>query len=162
MYQRSIKSSGGSDHVELVKLATKRIIDEFDEVTEVVINYEAELDVNIQFGERHGYGRTSTSFNFRPDILVTTTKYMLDEDIDTEKRKIWQAHRVFFEIETKPRRLFRNTLKIECYRKMRRGRIHECAFVLVCWDDAKLPKNTAPFEEVWTFARSQGEEGESR
>jgi len=139
--------------VELVKLATKRLLDEFEEVNEMMINYEAEVDVNVEFGDHRGYGRTSTSFNFRPDILVTTTKYKLNEEVDPENRKIWQAHRVFFEAETDPRNIFRNTLKIECYKKMKKGRIHECAFVLVCFEDAKLPKNTAPFDEVWTFKK---------
>jgi len=156
VYQRSIKTSGGSDHVELVKLATKRILDEFEEVTEMVIHYEAEVDVNVEFGDRRGYGRMSTSFNFRPDILVTTTKYVLEEEIDPERRKIWQAHRVFFEAETDPRNIFKNVLKIECYKKMKRGGIHECAFVLVCFEDAKLPENTAPFDEVWVFPKKGG------
>lgn len=142
--------------MELVKLASKRLIDEFEEINEILVNYEAELDVNVQFGDRRGYGRTSTSFNFRPDILVTTTKYIMEDEIDPEKRKIWQAHRVFFEAETKPHRIFNNTLKIECYKKMKKGGIHECAFVLVCWEDAKLPKNTSPFDEIWKFRKDPG------
>ena len=153
MYQRSIKSSGGSDHVELVKLATKRIIDEFEEVNEIVINYEQEIHVNIKPDFETRFGRTNVKFDFRPDIAVTTTKFMVNEEVDPEKRKIWQAHRVFFEAETKPSRLFKNLLKIECYRKMRKGGFLEFAFVLVCFEDAKLPKNTAPFDEVWTFKR---------
>lgn len=141
--------------MELVKLATKRLLDEFEEVKEIVINYEAEVDVNVEFGDRRGYGRMSTSFNFRPDILVTTTKYMREEEVDPDKRKIWQSHRVFFEAETDPRNIFRNVMKIECYKKMKKGRIHECAFVLVCFEDSKLPKNTAPFDEIWLFPKKK-------
>ncbi len=141
--------------MELVKLASKRLLDEFEEIKEIFVNYEEEVDVNVQFGELRGYGRTSTSFNFRPDILVTTAKYMLDEEIDPERRKIWQAHRVFFEAETDPRNIFKKVLKLECYKKMKRGGIHECAFVLVCFEDAKLPENTAPFDEVWLFPKKE-------
>ncbi|GAH33196.1 unnamed protein product, partial [marine sediment metagenome] len=118
MYQRSIKSSGGSDHVELVKLATKRIIDEFEEINEIVINYEQDINVNIKPDFDSRFGRTNVNFNFRPDIAVTTTKFKHENEIDPEKRKIWQAHRVFFEAETDPRNLFKNLLKVECYKKM--------------------------------------------
>jgi len=155
VYQRSIKSSGGSDHVKLVKLATKRIIDEFEECHEIVINYEQELDFNIKPDFDSRYGRTNVSFNFRPDIAVTTTKFKHETEIEPEERKIWQAHRVFLEAETDPRNLFKNLLKIECYRKMRRGGFFEFAFVLVCFEDAKLPKNTAPFDEIWLFPRKE-------
>ena len=158
MTQRSIKSSGGSDHVELVKLASKRLIDEFEELNEIVLNYEAELDVDIQFGENRGYGRTNTRFNFRPDITVTTINYKFTDQVDPDKRFIWQAHKVLFEAETDPRNIFKNVLKIECYKKMKRGRLLECAFVLVCFDDAVLPENTAPFDEIWKFERPRGVE----
>lgn len=142
--------------MELVKLATKRIIDEFEEINEIVINYEQELDFNIKPDFDSRYGRTNVSFNFRPDIAVTTTKFKLDTEIEPEERKIWQAHRVFFEIETDPRNnLFKNLLKVECYKKMRRGGFFEFAFVLVCFEDAKLPKDTKPFDELWTFPRKE-------
>ncbi len=155
MYQRSIKSSGGSDHVELVKLATKRIIDEFEEINEIVINYEQDINVNIKPDFDSRFGRTSVNFDFRPDIAVTTTQFKLDSEVDPEKRKIWQAHRVFFEAETDPRNLFKNLLKVECYKKMRRGGLFEFAFVLVCFEDAKLPEKTAPFDEIWVFPRKE-------
>ncbi len=154
MYQRSIKSSGGSDHVWLVKEATKRIIDEFEECHEIVLNYEDEnIHVNIKPDFDSRFGRTNVNFNFRPDITVTTTQFKHETDIDPEKRKLWQAHRVFFEAETDPRNIFKNLLKMECYRKMRRGSFFEFAFVLVCFEDEKLPKDTKPFEEIWLFPR---------
>ena len=146
--------------MELVKLASKRIIDEFEEINEIVLNYEQEIHVNVKPDFESRFGRTNVSFDFRPDIAVTTTKFEHKEEIDPDKRKIWQAHRVFFEIETDPRNLFKNTLKIECYKKMNRGGFYEFAFVLVCWDDAKLPKSTAPFEEIWAFPRPE-EQGSS-
>ncbi len=141
--------------MELVKLATKRIIDEFEEINEIVINYEQELDFNIKPDFDSRYGRTNVSFNFRRDVGVTTTKYKRAHEVDPEKRKIWQAHRVFFEAETDPRNLFKNILKVECYKKMRRGGLFEFAFVLVCFEDAKLPEKTAPFDEIWTFPRKE-------
>lgn len=142
--------------MELVKLATKRIIDEFEEVNEIVINYEQELQFNIKPDFDSRFGRTNVSFDFRPDIAVTTTKFKHETEIEPEERKIWQAHRVFLEAETDPRNLFKNLLKIECYKKMRRGGFFEFAFVLVCFEDAKLPKNTAPFDEIWFFPKKGG------
>lgn len=62
---------------------------------------------------------------------------------------------IVFEAETNPRNIFKNAIKIEGYKRVRNDRLGRSSYglVLVCWDDAKLPENIEPFDEVWKFSR---------
>ncbi len=163
--QRSLDTSGGSDHIKLVKLASKKVIDEFDYLQQILIQYErTDISAKLNLSEKW-YHRTNVSFEMRPDIIVLTGEPKKDKDYG---RFISTTRTTIIEAETNPKNLFKNTFKIEAYRRIKFGsRKHvdidpTIKFILACFDDAKLPKNTVPFDEVWTFARSQEEEGESR
>ena len=155
---RNIQSGGGKEHIELVKLAVKRVVDEFSEkVRGIHICFEkAELKMEIEI-KRDQWGYTHTNFTFRPDIIVDVMK---DDDKllsinEKEWKSIFDSDTVLFEAETDPRNLFSNNIKIEAYRRIRAdgyGR-NAYAFVLVCWSDAKLPRNKEPFDEIWRFPR---------
>lgn len=156
--QRSIATSGGSDHIKLVKLASKKAIDDFDYLQEILIQYErTDIAASISLSERW-YHRTNVSFEMRPDIMVLTGEPVDDK---TFGRHISTTFTTIIEVETDPRKLFKNTFKIEAYKRMKSGSkitvndVPTVKFILVCFDDAKLPENTSPFDEIWTFERSE-------
>lgn len=154
--QRSLDSSGGSDHIRLVKLASKKVIDEFDYLQEILIQYErTDIAAKISLSDKW-YHRTNVSFEMRPDIIVLTGEPMENGDFG---RHISTTRTTIIEAETDPRTLFKNTFKIEAYRRIKFGRRRKVdvdpsiKFILACFDDAKVPKKTAPFDEIWTFKR---------
>lgn len=156
--QRSLDTSGGSDHIKLAKLASKKVIDEFDYLQEILIQYErTDINAKINLSEKW-YHRTNVSFDMRPDIMVLTGE---PKENGAYGRHISTTRTTIIEVETDPRNLFKNTFKIEAYRRIKFGsRKHvdvdpAIKFILVCFDDAKLPENTAPFDEVWTFKRGE-------
>lgn len=156
--QRSLDTSGGSDHIKLVKLASKKVIDEFDYLQEILIQYErTDINAKINLSEKW-YHRTNVSFDMRPDIMVLTGE---PKENGAYGRHISTTRTTIIEVETDPRNLFKNTFKIEAYRRIKFGsRKHvdvdpAIKFILVCFDDAKLPETTVPFDEVWTFKRGE-------
>lgn len=159
--KRSLQTSGGKGHVRLVKLASKRIIEQFEGLRYMLVSYEkTDLQTELRISDG-AYGYTNVHFDFRPDIVVRVVK----EKDEQEKRGIFREDRewnsvldsntIVFEIETNPRNIFRNQVKIGAYKKIRSDRYGRTAyaFVLVCWEDANLPKNIEPFDEVWKFKR---------
>ena len=151
--KRGIATSGGKEHIELTKLTSKRIIDNFDDLREIMIDYEStEFKINIKINERFNTGYSTANFDFRPDIVVRTSR---EVEPDEPWITIKDSTCIVFEIETDPRNIFNNVIKIEAYKKLREDRIGRAcySFILVCWDDARLQKNIEPFDEVWKFKR---------
>ena len=156
MTQRSIITSGGSDHVYLVKMATKKVIDEFDYLQEFLVQYErTDIHGSVSLSEKW-YHRTNVSFELRPDVIVLTGQ------LGTDKKGIMNVmsdKTIIIEAETDPRNLFKNIFKIETYKKIKKASINvidkepELKFILVCFEDAKIPKDYSPFDEVWLFPR---------
>lgn len=154
--KRGLATSGGPGHIALVKLASKKIIETFDDLREIMIDYEPnELRIAIRIDERWGSGYSTANFDFRPDIVVRTSR-----EVDPEKPwlTIKDSMCIVFEAETNPRNIFNNAIKIEGYKRVRDNRLGRASYglVLVCWSDAKLPKNTEPFDEIWKFDKATG------
>lgn len=153
--KRGIATSGSQEHIELVKLATKRIVDSFENLRYIQINYEqSNLSLEIKIRDKYE-GYTNASFEFRPDILLRAENRA--KGLFAEKEKKWESifdsSAIVFECETDPRNIFANVLKMEAYRKIK-GDVYgrsAYAFVLVCWSDAELPECVEPFDEVWRF-----------
>lgn len=150
--KRGLATSGGKEHVELVKLATKRIIDQFQNLRDIQISYEdREFSIDLRLKDsQHGY--SNASFEFRPDIIVRAENKRRD---DEKWDSILDSSAIVFEAETDPKKIFGNVLKIEAYKtmKMRPWGRQQYAFVLVVWADAVLPQNIEPFDEVWKFEK---------
>lgn len=156
--KRGLGTSGKDEHVELVKLATKRIVDTFQNLRYILISYEQhemEFELKVKEGE-HGY--TNANFTLRPDIVLRAENTGKGSSI-MDDAKLWKSimdsGAIVFEAETDPKNIFHNVLKLEAYRKIKAESFGRAAyaFVLVCWNDAILPKNIAPFDEVWKFPR---------
>jgi hypothetical protein len=157
--KRGAGTSGKDEHVELVKLATKRIVDTFQNLRHILISYEQhemQFELKVKEGE---YGYTNAHFTLRPDIVVRAENKGKGESI-ADDAKLWKSimdsNAIVFEAETDPKTIFHNVLKLEAYRKIKAEAYGRAAyaFVLICWDDAVLPKNVDPFDEVWKFPRS--------
>ena len=153
--KRGLYTSGGKEHIELVKLTSRRIIDTFDDLREIMIDYEpTELRIAIKIDERWGSGYSQANFDFRPDIVVRTSR---GYDEETPWITIKDSMCIVFEAETDPRNIFKNNIKIEGYKRVKNDKMGRASYslVLVCWDDAKLPENIEPFDEVWKFNKSE-------
>jgi hypothetical protein len=157
--RRGSGTSGKDEHVELVRLAVKRIVDSFSNLRHILISFEQQnlkFELQIKTGE---YGYTNAHFEFRPDIILRAENTGKGSSI-MDDAKIWKtildSSTIVFEIETDPRsNIFSNVLKIEGYKKIREEAFGRAAyaFVLVVWADAVLPENVEPFDEVWRFPR---------
>lgn len=137
------------------------IVDRFDTMEQLAINYEetmgTRIDINVQDYDR---AISVRSIDFRPDIHVRHTPpeergVRGHELFGLMKESTWtrieDSRHIVFEVETDPRSIFRNALKMAYYQRMtddEHGR-KMFAFVLVVKEDAKLPEDTAPFDEVW-------------
>jgi len=153
---RNLDVTGGIEHVALVKLATKRIVDEFANLRLIIISYdEHEVRFEIKIEERYN-SYSNAHFAFRPDIFVRRASEKKTEDFEKKNWKgIFDSHAILFEAETEPKNIFSNTLKMAAYQKIKSdsyGR-EMYAFVLVCWEDAILPENIEPFDEIWKFSK---------
>lgn len=148
----TLQSGGGPDHVALVKLASHKIIEEFEALREIQVRYEPE-NVQVEFKINEKWGKTilTSGFDLRPDVVVihdkVTGKTLFGDDMI---HTAW----TIIEAETKPKNIFRNKLKMLAYEKMKQDHENYYFFILVCWADAKLPEDTKPFDEVWTFDKS--------
>lgn len=152
--KRGSATSGGDEHIALVKLATKRIVDRFINLHFIIISYEArEFSFELKIADKRGYHRAYASLEFRPDILVEHET----KELKTWEKKPWtnilDSGAIVVEVETDPYNFFHNLLKCESYKRIRTKSRKTYAFVLVVWADAKLPKNIEPFDEVWKFKR---------
>ena len=151
---RNLNTTGGVEHVALVKLASKKVIDDFANLRIILVSYdEHEVRFEIKIEERYD-SYTNAHFNFRPDILVRCSR---KEDPLSKKewKSILDSHTIIFEAETDPQNIFRNVLKMAAYKQIKSdgfGREYY-AFVLVCYEDAVLPESIEPFDEVWKFPR---------
>jgi len=158
--KRSLDTSGGEEHVYLVKRAVKRVIDEMAGLRVITISFEdSEFQFEVTIREdRDSY--TNAHFSFRPDMIVRA-KNTSGSPIYSEKTwtKITDSSAIVFEAETDPKNFFNNAIKVEAYKKIKGdsyGRFGY-SFVLVCWEDAKLPKNIEPFDEVWRFSKTEAQ-----
>lgn len=155
--KRGSVTSGGDSHVELVKLATKRVVDSFQNLRYILLSYEQQnftFDLKVTDGI-HGY--TNANFEFRPDIVVRAENCAKGTSFQEDEKK-WESpldsSAIVIEAETNPKNFFSNTLKVEAYKQIKsRGGRGLFAFVLACWSDAVLPDNIEPFDEVWKFPK---------
>jgi len=156
--KRGSATSGTDEHVQLVKLATKRIIDEFVNLRYISINYEKQ-NLTFQIKVRDGtWGETNSYFELRPDILLRAENKGKGGSIMDDAKKwenIMDSNAIIFEAETDPRNIFKNAIKLEAYKQIKRNNYGRAAygFVLVVWEDAVLPENIEPFDEVWRFKK---------
>jgi hypothetical protein len=152
---RNLDTTGGAEHVALVKLATKKIIDEFANLRHILISYdEHEVKFEIKIQERYD-GYTNAHFDFRPDIFVRCAGKELKGFQKKSWKNIFDSHAILFEAETEPKNIFGNVLKMAAYQKIKSdafGR-EAYAFVLVCYEDAVLSESIEPFDAVWKFPR---------
>lgn len=152
--KRGSATSGGDEHITLVRLATKRIVDRFMNLHYILISYEAhEFTFELTIKDKTGYHRSYASLEFRPDILVDHENKQLRRFENEEWTSILDSSAVVFEAETDPRHFFANRLKSESYKRIKAKNRQAYAFVLVVWDDAKVPKDFEPFDEVWAFPK---------
>jgi hypothetical protein len=151
--KRGSATSGKEEHVELVKLATKKIVDTFQNLRVIHISYEQfDMQFEISIAESRDRDYTNTYFTLRPDIMVRAENRWKEHQ---PWLSIMDSNAIVFEAETDPKNIFSNVLKMEAFKKIKSdsyGRIGY-AFVLVCWEDAALPQNIEPFDEVWKFPR---------
>jgi len=151
--KRGSATSGGQEHIELVKLALKKIVDTFVCLRRIMITFEeSEFTMDIKIQENHS-SYTNAHFSFRPDVIVRAET----EDAFNKKewKSIYDSSAVVFEAETNPHNIFNNLIKIEAYKRIKSrdyGR-RAYSFVLVCWKNAKLPASIEPFDEVWKFQK---------
>ena len=154
-----MKIGGNAKHIALIQLAVKKVVDDFAEkLDRINVSFEEnafKMEIKVQTDK---YGYTNAEFNFRPDIAAHIIPKKEKEDLfDTKWNSIFDSTWWIFEAETNPRNIFKNVVKMEAYRKIKGdsyGR-QVYAFILVCWDDAVLPKNVEPFDQVWKFKRSE-------
>ena len=150
---RTIENSGGLEHVELVKLASKRIIDSFIGLKNISINYEEEnITVDITLDEKENSWHRII-FTLRPDIIVLRVSKEFRRYTNSWL-SIQDSRFIIFEIETNPQNIFANMIKMESYKQLRKER-GSYAFVLVVWSDAQLPEKIEPFDEVWKFEKDK-------
>lgn len=149
----SLQDSGGIEHVALVKLASHKIIDEFESLYEIQVRYEPE-NIKVEFKLNEQFGKTilTSGFDLRPDIVAihnkVTGKDYFGNDISNT---VWNI----IEAETNPKNIFHNKLKMLAYEKIKEDHENYYYFILVCWSDAKLPDSIEPFNEVWKFDKSE-------
>ena len=148
---------GGKQHVDLVKLAIKKLVDEYmDKVKSLFVEFE-DSHFGFEFKiHKDQWDTTHGSFTFKPDIVA---RIETKKDIIFNKKDRWlditDSNTLIFEAENDPHNIFSNTLKMEAYRMVKAndyGR-QTYAFILVCWSDAKLPDILEPFDAVWRFEK---------
>ncbi len=165
---RALGAGGGPKHTALVRWAAKKIIDGYDELTAIDMDFESDdvrLDIRIDT-ELGRVGHTRAHFIFRPDIVVRF-KRMKERDysVEQEWKNIHDSRAWLIEAETDPRNIFSNVIKIEGYRRLINERIGRWAYalILVCYDDAVFPENrirqetpsVKPFDELWICPREE-------
>lgn len=154
-----MRTKGKKQHVALIKLALKKLIDEYTvRMKGFKATFEDKhfgIDFEIELGE--SWSHADGHFTLIPDIVAEIEP---KEDVFLTKRKwksIFDSSTLIFEAETNPANIFRNTLKLEAYRRVKSsdyGR-SKYAFILVCWENAKLPDILDPFDAVWRFPKSR-------
>jgi len=151
--KRGSATSGKEEHVELVKLTVKKIVDTFSNLKNIQIAFEKEDELRFDFkidDSQHSW--THASIAFRPDIVLHVEEG-LRKYSDVEWSCITDSRAIVFEIESNPQNFFSNLIKRAAYSEIRKRNRTQYSFVLVCWEDAKLPENISPFDEVWKFHR---------
>lgn len=156
--RRSISGGGGESHTALIRAAAKKIIDSEDALMGISLTFEeraVELDIKIdtELG-RVGYSRAS--FSFRPDIVA---RFNLKRDpriLDQKWTGIHDSGAWIVEAETDPRKIFKEVIKIEGYKRLTADRDigrYSYALILACWEGAIFPdpENIEPFDALWLF-----------
>lgn len=155
------KIGGKKEHVALVKLAVKKLIDEYaDRLDSFKATFEDKhfgIDFQIDLGESwsHAHG----SFFLIPDIVAEIEPRTDVLMKDRKWRSIIDSSTLIFEAETNPATIFKNIMKMQAYSMIKQhtyGR-SKYAFILICWDDAKLPDFLEPFDAVWKFSKKEGD-----
>lgn len=171
-----MENSGGALHVEMVKKASKALIDRFNTLNTISLEYEGHLGARINMAiDRLDKVPAIESLDFRPDIIVRhvpetekgLNSYQLMEVRDRKKwTKIEDSQFIIFEIETNPSNILRNTLKMVFYEKLKNSETQwgraMYAFVLVAPAkyEAEISiffgKASQVFDEVWLFDENGG------
>jgi len=153
-----VKIGGKKEHIALVKLASIRLINDMsDRLEGFTLSFEDKhfgINFRLELGE--SWSHADGHFNLIPDIVAQIEP---KTDIMIKGRKwhsIIDSRTLIFEAETDPRNIFQNVMKMMAYAMVKkdygRGRY---AFILVCREDARLPDNIEPFDEVWRFTEAE-------
>ena len=150
--KRGSATSGKEEHISLIKLTTKRIVETFENLKHIQISYEPtdEMNFEVKIEDSEYAYRSHSHVGFRPDIILRA-EHGLKQFSNVEWSGITDSRAIVFEIETNPMNIFKNLIKIAAYKQIRQRNRTMYSFVLVCWDDAKLPEKIDPFDEVWQF-----------
>lgn len=155
----------------MVKETVKRVLDEFDTMNRLLLQFELSQRPKVTFHEdRFDKYMGSQSIEFRPDILVSHIPREqrraaqkgfneMRRYSDKREEKGWESiqdsNYIIIEVELNPVRAFKqNILKHAYYsrikdeRNMRNARF-KYAFVLVTSLDAKAPADIEPFDVLW-------------
>jgi len=154
---KRLKIGGSNEHIYLVKVAAKKLIDAYD-LREINLTFEdpmfrMEIKIHTR-GTEDQY--TNANFDFRPDISARIFKHNQQETFEHKPWKnILDSTWLVFEAEIDPTNIFSNIIKMEAYRKIKSNNYGRevYAFVLVVFDDVPLPSAIEPFDEVWKFPR---------
>lgn len=160
-------SGGGGLHVALTKAAIVRMMNRFDTVSVMSINFEENHSPKIQFGMDRFNHYMNRSIDFRPDFVIRHNPYRFEGDdrgFGYPEPEMWDglewSQQILFEVETDPKNMFnKRKLKIEYYRLIkedeRNGRF-SWAFVLVLPEGmgSKVPEGH-PFDEVWEIPEKE-------
>lgn len=153
-----MKIGGKKEHIALVKLASIRLINDLsDRLEGFNLSFEDKhfgIDFKLELGE--SWSHADGHFNLIPDIVAQINPRT---ELLIKGRKwhsIIDSRTLIFEAETDPRNIFHNAMKMMAYAHVKRdyGR-GRYAFILVCREDAKLPDNIDPFDEVWKFSEAE-------
>ena len=175
MSSRGLENSGGPLHVAMVKEAVKMIVDRLATMNKIFIQFEPWHKIGMSFHkDRFEKFMVTPQLDFRPDILLNQTprdrrKATAGGFTKIRKHydeKVWESiedsNFIVFEIETKPKSIFRNLLKMAYYARMKDERDRKTArltyaFVLVVPQGSSLPADTEPFDEVWKIPTEEME-----
>ena len=171
MTERGLENSGGPKHIFMVKEAVKRVLDEFDTMNRILIQFELTQMPKVSFHEdKYDKNRMSQSIDFRPDVILThiprEQRKASQKGFNEMRRysnkieeKGWESiqdsNYIIIEVETTPKRAFRqNILKHAYYSRMKdertsRNARYRYAFVLVASMTAPVPEDIEPFDVLW-------------
>jgi len=152
-----MRTKGKEEHIALTKLALKKLIDEYTDMLKgfKVAFEDKHFGINFRIELGESWSHADGSFQLIPDIVADIEP---KEDIFMKGRKwksIADSRTLIFEVETSPTNIFQNIMKMQAYSMVKNepyGRSHY-AFILVCWEDAKLPEILEPFDAVWKFSK---------
>ena len=180
MTERGLENSGGPQHIYMVKEAVKRVLDEFDTMNRLLLQFEMTQMPRVSFHQdRYDKNSMSQRIDFRPDIMLShiprDQRKAAQKGLSELRRysneleeKGWESIQdsncIIIEVEMNPMRAFKqNVLKHAYYSRLKDERHRSnarfrYAFVLVAPTGVKVPEDIEPYDELWTIPKSKLEE----